>query len=249
MRTGGQLSFRFDDPIAPLPMEGEGGECREGWDVPIVPEGDPKDRVKRIVKALEKDYQYFGGWGLSLEVSLDVILAALESREEDYKELASGMKPEAMTATCTVFGELLQGFCIDYNIWDYLGEVYMELGSLSKHQAFGQFFTPSHICEAMALMSLGDVARAIEKAERGSRNLTVHDPACGSGAMLLGAKRAIIKAVGLSGLDWFRFSGNDIDGICVKMAKVQMIMTDYRFMVNWMLLKGHEAARQGRGEQ
>lgn len=239
MSTASQLILDFDSspssPTLPSPPP-------DDWHTPIVPEGDPVARVKRITKLLEDDYQAFGGWGRSLESTLDVILAALESREDDYLALVNNMKPEALTAVCHVFAELVGGFCIDYNIWDYLGAVYMELGSKSKHQAFGQFFTPMPVCEMMAEMTLGDIHGAIEKAkERGTR-LSVHDPCCGSGAMFLGAKRAIIKHAGLAGLDWFSFSGADIDPICVKMCKVQAIMTDYRWMANWMLVKGFEIA-------
>lgn len=232
-----QLALNFDGPPAHLvpDMPGE-------WDKPVIPEGDPIARVKRITKLLADDYRSFGGWGRSLEDSLDVILAVLESREDDYMSLVNGMKSEALVAVCGVFAELLEGFCMDYNIWDYLGGVYMELGSHSKHQAFGQFFTPTPVCEMMAEMSITDIPSAIHRARLEGRRMTVHDPACGSGAMLLGAKRAIVRQAGLSGLDWFAFSGTDLDPICVKMCKVQSAMTEYRFMCNWMLVKGYEAA-------
>lgn len=59
---------------------------------------------------------------------------------------------------------------------DYLGTMYMEFGFGNQH--LGQFFTPYHLAEAMATLSLPDEDRPY---------LTVGDPCCGSGVMLIAA--------------------------------------------------------------
>ena len=235
-----QLALDFNRGGEPLP------EWGPGWDDPIKPEGDPRQTVKDIVRVIEGSYQYFGGWGDSLERVLDVTLHALKGEEEEYVQAAKKMDKRALEAACQVFALLLEGFCIRYNIWDYLGEVYMELGSRSKHQAFGQFFTPMNVTEMMAAMQLGDVRESIEGARKEGRRISVMDPTCGSGAMLLGAKRRIVGEVGLDGLRWFEFYGIDIDPVCVKMCQVQMIMTDFRYMTDWLIVKGFEVSQRAR---
>jgi len=48
--------------------------------------------------------------------------------------------------------------------------------------------------------------------------------------MLVAIKKRIIEAVGVAGLDWFEFYGHDVDAVSVNMAKIQMTLTDYRYM-------------------
>lgn len=211
---------------------------------PTLLEGDPVRISREIVRTIERSYYAFGGWGNSFETILDIIGHTIFDREDEYLDLVKTLDKEAISASAKVFGLLLEGLYYNVNPWDYLGYVYMELGSISKHQAFGQFFTPIPVTEAMAAMTLGDVGAAIETAKREGRRLTVNDPACGSGSMFLGAKRVILREAGIDGLEWFEFSGNDIDPICVKMARIQMRMTDYKLFGSWMVVKAYEATRQ-----
>lgn len=66
---------------------------------------------------------------------------------------------------------------------DYLGTMYMEFGF--GNQYLGQIFTPYHIAEFMAKLSLPD---------KDSRPYTtVYDPCCGSGVMLIAAFHRMIQ--------------------------------------------------------
>jgi type I restriction enzyme M protein len=81
---------------------------------------------------------------------------------------------------------------------DVLGDVYMELSSVYKSQAMGQYFTPPEICDMMALVT--------GCKGRGNR---ISDPTCGSGRMLL-AHHAQFPGN-------FYF-GEDLDFLCTKMT-------------------------------
>ena len=86
----------------------------------------------------------------------------------------------------------------------------------------------------MAKMS-GDVESEIKLAKRRNKKIKVCDPCVGSGALLLAMKKNIIESYGLEGLDYFEFHGMDIDPICVKMCKIQMILTNYRYITVLLL--------------
>lgn len=90
--------------------------------------------------------------------------------------------------------------------YDALGSYYEVLTSRGKSQWLGQFFTPSEVCTLMATLS--GTSR-----EMTGQGLTVHDPACGSGRLLL-ASHAIAPGN-------YQF-GADLDPICAKMTAVNM---------------------------
>ena len=93
------------------------------------------------------------------------------------------------------------------NDWyDGLGEFYQVLTSRGQSQIMGQYFTPAEVCTMMAMMSGAN-------ADQRGAGQTVHDPACGSGRMLL-AWHMITPGN-------FQY-GADLDPICAKMTAVNM---------------------------
>lgn len=62
---------------------------------------------------------------------------------------------------------------------DFLGNIYMRLGLGSKSTS--QFFTPYHICQLMAEMTLDNIAEEVR--EKGY--ISMNDPTCGAGATLI----------------------------------------------------------------
>jgi len=86
-----------------------------------------------------------------------------------------------------------------------LGDLFMEFVSKGHN---GQYFTPMHICNFMnQLLNADD--KTSDEAPR------VHDPACGSGRMLLAA------AVEHKSIHCY---GTDIDDRCCRMAAANMIL-------------------------
>ncbi len=95
---------------------------------------------------------------------------------------------------------------------DFLGELYMNLGTYNKNT--GQFFTPYHISKVMALCSFN------EKILNKNGFLTMNESACGSGANII-ALAEIIKDKGYNPSTSFLFKAQDLDEICVYMCYVQ----------------------------
>ena len=101
---------------------------------------------------------------------------------------------------------------------DFLGKLFMELNL--GNDSGGQFFTPYHVCELMAKISIGDVLPQIE--ERGY--ITINDPACGAGATLIAGIHEVRKR--LDGkLNWqnhILVAAQDVDYTVAMMCYIQL---------------------------
>jgi len=102
---------------------------------------------------------------------------------------------------------------------DFLGSIFMELNLGNEHK--GQFFTPYHVCELMAEISMDDVVQKVKE----DGYITVCDPCCGSGANLIAAihttKRKLEK-VGWNYQNHILLSGQDIDMTVGLMCYIQL---------------------------
>lgn len=103
---------------------------------------------------------------------------------------------------------------------DILGTLFMKLDINSVSN--GEFFTPWPIAEMMALMTFNrdDFLNLVK--ERGE--VSVCDPAVGSGVMLLAFGKVVHDALGRDGTNWLRLYGMDIDSRCVNMCRIQLRM-------------------------
>jgi len=103
---------------------------------------------------------------------------------------------------------------------DILGSLFMRLDVNSVRA--GQYFTPWPIAEMMARMTFDreEFLRLVK--ERGS--VSVCDPACGSGVMLLAFGKVVHDALGRDGTNGLRLYGTDIDSRCVAMCRIQLRM-------------------------
>lgn len=101
---------------------------------------------------------------------------------------------------------------------DFLGSIFMELGLGNDRK--GQFFTPYHVCEFMAKVTIGDVFSRVE--EKGY--ISIHDCCCGAGALLIAGAHETRRA--LEGkLNWQNhvlITGQDIDSTAALMCYIQL---------------------------
>jgi type I restriction-modification system DNA methylase subunit len=105
---------------------------------------------------------------------------AAQTREAEYLEEAKGWDK----ADLKTFAEALGALVIEMEtkpFEDIIGGYYMEFALSSKGQQWnGEFHTPKSICDLMAQMLVGDMSSLPT-----DRPITVCEPACGAGAMIL----------------------------------------------------------------
>lgn len=146
----------------------------------------------------------------------DVVLAVLERREAEYMQLIEGLNADVLKGYTEMFSTL-SAYFIDGNYSDPLGTFYT---GQFRNKMGGEFYTPFNIAYMMAEMM------------NPKPDSVMCDPCCGSGVMLLAARCVIHKNYG-----WIASSrygrnmyGVDISSNAVKMAKINMFMTDHIFM-------------------
>ena len=103
---------------------------------------------------------------------------------------------------------------------DILGELFMRLDVNSAHS--GQYFTPGNIAEMMSRMMF-DKEQFLKLVEE-KGEVTVCDPAVGSGVMLLSYAKMVHDELGRWGTGKLRLYGTDIDLRCVHMCQIQIRM-------------------------
>lgn len=101
---------------------------------------------------------------------------------------------------------------------DILGSTYMAIASRGGRAMLGQYFTPPNVAEMLA--RLNDLSGSSLREDRLTR---IYDPACGSGALLLGAARVLLQESGPASLNRVHFCGTDLDLICARVAAVQLV--------------------------
>ncbi len=101
---------------------------------------------------------------------------------------------------------------------DFLGKLFMDFG-LGNHAA-GQFFTPYHVCECMAKMTIGNIIPQIEK----QGYIVINDCCCGAGATLIAGiheARRVLEGK----YNWqnhILVTGQDIDRATALMCYIQL---------------------------
>lgn len=141
-------------------------------------------------------------------------LRQAEAREELYMSCVRRYSPEEASLIAQMFAELQEGQHVAPR--DILGEIYMQL-DLGNNR-MGQFFTPHHICELMASLTMSD---DIEEKVSKRGFVTVHEPASGSGATII-AMMLAMQNRGLSYQRHVHVTAVDLDGTAAMMSYVQL---------------------------
>lgn len=178
------------------------------------------NRKKEIIKIINSmagkysAYEVFSDWirCSSLAISNSIQLfhdKVWNEREQMYMDTIRKYTPEEGKLFVEMFAML--GETLEDNMSDVLGAIYMESGMGSK--AAGQFFTPYHLSELCAELSLP------EPNEHGI--YTVNEPSCGGGGMIIAAASALKK----QGVDYQRkmhVVAQDLDWKGVYMCYLQL---------------------------
>jgi type I restriction-modification system DNA methylase subunit len=105
-------------------------------------------------------------------------------REERFERLRTTYNAEEYDLMARMLGYVVEG--LEEGLTDFLGSAFMR-NELGNHWQ-GQFFTPFCVSQLMARMLVDDRMRELVDA-RGY--VTVHEPAAGSGGMVLALAEAI----------------------------------------------------------
>lgn len=102
---------------------------------------------------------------------------------------------------------------------DFLGSIFMSLNLGNQHN--GQFFTPYHVCELMAEITMQDSVTRIEE----DGYITINDPCCGAGATLIAGVHAARKRLEKAGYNYqnhILVVAQDIDQTVALMCYIQL---------------------------
>lgn len=115
----------------------------------------------------------------AISISNAVDAAHAPEREKSYAAMARKYNKKELECFVVMFSEIINGIDANPN-QDFLGDLFMRLELGNDHN--GQFFTPYSVCKATAGMTYGsDLEKKVE--EQGW--VSVCDPACGAGALLI----------------------------------------------------------------
>ena len=159
---------------------------------------------------------------MAISISNRVDRKHYEPREQRYMQLMKSYQPDEQKLLYKIAAEIfpLCSSCTHprgrFNDW--LGELYMQ--SNTSNAKAGQFFTPFDVSKAAAQMAL-DPAIIEDKKSR-NEILSISEPACGSGGMILAALDVLWNKFGFNYAENVFVEAGDIDSRCVHMCYIQL---------------------------
>ena len=187
-----------------------------------------KDKILKTIQKLgyrHSTWKVFSDFvelsALAIANSADKKTDIWEAREKQYLEIIGKYSPDEQKLFPELFAYLVEA--LTYSLtWsnapvDILGEIFHELELHNQYK--GQFFTPQHICDFMGKIALGDSTEQVEK----YGYIGLAEPACGSGAMVLGFAGAMLEAE-LNYCTQLVVEATDIDLKCVHMCYLQLAL-------------------------
>lgn len=177
---------------------------------------------KNLIKLIERNAYRHDSWRVfsdfvemaAISLSNAVDLVQCDKREARYLQIVSQYEREEGDRFAQMLAELVME--MEANPTDVLGEVFMEMDMGSKWH--GQFFTPYHLCRAMAGTLVDDQMRS--KIEQNGF-IRVSEPACGGAAMII-ALAMEMQTAGINYQQHMHVVAQDLDEKAVHMAYVQL---------------------------
>ncbi len=182
--------------------------------------GEAQTEFTKLYSSLCDRHQSWAVWSDFVYMAAAAISNAIdrgekaEYREKQYLRII-GKYNKAEQA---IFPQLLTIMVNELEVnpeQDFLGELFMAL-ELGNHWK-GQFFTPYCICQMMVKMDLDGIEAKIEK----QGYVSINDPACGAGALLVAARNTMAEKK----IDWSTkalFIAQDIDATAALMCYITL---------------------------
>jgi type I restriction-modification system DNA methylase subunit len=138
------------------------------------------------------------------------------AREKRYLDIAKKYTASELQTVVKICAEIT--IAIEDNPdQDLLGDLYMALDFGSD--ALGQFFTPYHLCKAMAELNADKTL--IEKEIEENGYIRVNEPSCGAGANIIAFANQLIKQ-GINYQTCAFFIAQDLSQLTALMCYIQM---------------------------
>lgn len=160
-------------------------------------------------------WDVFSDWATMFAISLQNVVWYRQEYEDEYHRIAKKYKPDELKRIAELSAIVVEGLCTGF--CDFVGDCFMNYGFGSSDK--GQFFTPYHICQLMADVTMEKEKIAAAVAERGY--VTMMDCACGCSALLIGGAEAFQKA-GYNHQQQLLVVANDIDRRCALCSYIQL---------------------------
>lgn len=108
---------------------------------------------------------------------------------------------------------------------DVLGRIFMDLDL--GNERLGQFYTPYSVAELIAEMNVESLVDAIDA----QGHVTLHEPACGAGAMLIATTQALHRR-GVNFQRSLRVTAEDIAPQAVRMTFIHMTLLHVQALIH-----------------
>jgi len=178
-------------------------------------------------------YEVFRDFVTLAAISMHNAVSPNERLEAEYLALIGRYPKEDAQAFPKLLAELVH--LLDVEPYDALGQLYMTLELGSSHT--GQFFTPPELSELMARLAYGDVLSKLDKPF-----VTVQEPACGAGGMILAFAKEMISA-GHNPAERMWAHCQDVDRTAALMCYLQLSLWNIPAVVvvgNTLMLEARE---------
>lgn len=167
--------------------------------------GNYRKIIESIARTKSSQLQVFADF-----CRMSACALSLLEREPEYLEIAGRYNRDELSDISQAFAFLVEEM-EEKPFTDILGDYYLEVASHSSKQARGEFYTPPEISKLMARM-LFDV----EAVKAKGMPITVNEPACGSGGMVL----AVAELFAPDSVDLLRVTCQDINPLSVDMCYI-----------------------------
>ena len=153
---------------------------------PFIKELEPLAYSRRLSEVFD-DFVTVAACCLSPRINERDESGALKGmREEDYLRVIKRYDRKGVDQLSKAFAELVIAM-EEEPFTDPLGPVHMELQSGSSAQRGGEFYTPFHVSEMIARMTM------TRSSFPQDRPLECNEPACGAGGMILASAKAAVE--------------------------------------------------------
>lgn len=163
-------------------------------------------------------YSIFSDFVKMCAISIYNVFANNQEMENDYLRTINSYQKDEQELFTKMFGELILMYENAGEITDILGPLYEQEHLADNH--LGQFFTPSHISDLLAKITIED-ENSIKNIIKEKGFITLNEPTCGAGGMVLSFAKAL-KNRNINYQQNLLVEAADISNVCAYMTYIQL---------------------------